>query len=124
MPRRERRRLVLAIRATVGSEALAWLTDIAGLSRKQAVDRLRWSARSCTARSPTHQPGISVVRAGGVELVWRGEVRCLARVGRSAYASTDGSGVLRSDGDGTTSETTGLVGVRIRSAPPAATESS
>lgn len=46
MPRREQRRLALAIRATVGIEALAWLTDIAGLSRKQAVDLMRWSARA------------------------------------------------------------------------------
>jgi AcrR family transcriptional regulator len=46
MPRQERRRLALAIRATVGIEALVWLTDIAGLSRKHAVDLMRWSART------------------------------------------------------------------------------
>jgi AcrR family transcriptional regulator len=36
-------RLVLAIRASVGIEALVWLTDVAGLSRDEAVDVMRWS---------------------------------------------------------------------------------
>jgi hypothetical protein len=35
-----------AIGAVVGIEALVWLTDIAGLSRQQAVEVMRWSARS------------------------------------------------------------------------------
>ncbi len=39
-------RLVLAIRSTVGIEALVWLTDIAALSREEAVDLMRWSARA------------------------------------------------------------------------------
>jgi AcrR family transcriptional regulator len=38
------RRLVLAIRATTGIEALVWLTDIAGLSRDGAVEIMRSSA--------------------------------------------------------------------------------
>jgi AcrR family transcriptional regulator len=38
------RRLVLAIRATTGIEALVWLTDIAGLSRDAAVEIMRSSA--------------------------------------------------------------------------------
>lgn len=38
------RRLVLAIRSATGIEALVWLTDIAGLSRSEAVDLMRWSA--------------------------------------------------------------------------------
>jgi AcrR family transcriptional regulator len=37
-------RLALAIRATTGIEALVWLTDIAGLSRPDAADLMRWSA--------------------------------------------------------------------------------
>ena len=41
-----RRRLVLAIRAVCGIEALVWLTDVAGLSRDEAVDVMRWSARA------------------------------------------------------------------------------
>ena len=46
IPASELRRLVLAIRATLGIEALVWLTDIAGLSRDEAVDIMRSSART------------------------------------------------------------------------------
>jgi AcrR family transcriptional regulator len=46
LPEPELRRLVHAIGATVGIEALVWLTDIAGLSRQQAVEVMRWSART------------------------------------------------------------------------------
>ena len=42
----ELRRLVLSIRATLGIEALVWLTDIAGLGREQAVELMRSSART------------------------------------------------------------------------------
>lgn len=43
---RKLRRLALAIRATVGIEALVWLTDIGGLSREDAADLMRSSART------------------------------------------------------------------------------
>lgn len=46
IPERDLRRLVLAIRATLGIEALVWLTDVAGVPRKQAVDIMRSSART------------------------------------------------------------------------------
>ena len=46
LPDRELRRLVHAIGAVVGIEALVWLTDIAGLSRQQAVEVMRWSAET------------------------------------------------------------------------------
>jgi AcrR family transcriptional regulator len=46
MPDGELRRLALAIRATVGIEALVWLTDIGGLSRGEAADLMRSSART------------------------------------------------------------------------------
>ena len=46
MSEREVHRLVLAIRSATGIEALAWLTDIGGLSRDDAADLMRWSARS------------------------------------------------------------------------------
>jgi AcrR family transcriptional regulator len=46
MPEPELRRLVLAIRATIGIEALVWLTDVAGCSREEAVDIMRSSART------------------------------------------------------------------------------
>ncbi len=40
------RRLAVAIRSTAGIEALVWLTDIAGLSREEAVHVMRQSARA------------------------------------------------------------------------------
>ncbi len=40
------RRLAVAIRSTAGIEALVWLTDIAGLSREEAVQVMRKSARA------------------------------------------------------------------------------
>ena len=44
LPRSKLRRLVLAIRSACGIEALVWLTDVAGLSRRQAGELMRWSA--------------------------------------------------------------------------------
>jgi AcrR family transcriptional regulator len=46
IPARDLHRLVLAIRATVGIEAMVWLTDVGGVSREQAVDIMRSSART------------------------------------------------------------------------------
>jgi AcrR family transcriptional regulator len=46
MPTREIDRLVYAIRSSVGIEALVWLCDVAGLSRKNAVDVMTWSSRA------------------------------------------------------------------------------
>ncbi|QNE20560.1 TetR family transcriptional regulator [Kribbella qitaiheensis] len=40
------RRLAVAIRSAVGIEALSWLTDIARLSRDDAVETMTWSAQS------------------------------------------------------------------------------
>ena len=42
----ELRRLALSIRSAAGIEALVWLTDIAGLSREEAVQVMRQSARA------------------------------------------------------------------------------
>ena len=39
-------RLVLAIRSAAGIEALVWLTDVAALSRDEAQQLMRWSARA------------------------------------------------------------------------------
>lgn len=39
-------RLALAIRSAIGIEALVWLTDIAGLSREDAVESMAWSAQA------------------------------------------------------------------------------
>ena len=46
MPRRELRRLIYAIGATLGIEALVWLTDMGGLSREEAVEVMRSNART------------------------------------------------------------------------------
>lgn len=40
------RRLTHAIRSATGIEALVWLTDVAGLSRHDARELMRWSARA------------------------------------------------------------------------------
>ncbi len=42
----ELHRLAIAIRSATGIEALVWLVDVAGLSRDEANDLMRWSARA------------------------------------------------------------------------------
>jgi AcrR family transcriptional regulator len=44
MSEAEIHRLTLAIRSATGIEALAWLTDVGGLSRDDATELMRWSA--------------------------------------------------------------------------------
>jgi AcrR family transcriptional regulator len=39
-------RLALSVRSAVGIESLVWLTDIAGLTREEAAERMLWSARA------------------------------------------------------------------------------
>jgi AcrR family transcriptional regulator len=46
MPEADLHRLVLAVRSATGIEALVWLTDVAGLSRAEATDLMRGSARA------------------------------------------------------------------------------
>ncbi|HET7269528.1 MAG TPA: TetR/AcrR family transcriptional regulator [Rubrobacter sp.] len=46
MPDPELRRLVYGIGATLGIEALVWLTDMGGLSREEAVEVMRSNART------------------------------------------------------------------------------
>lgn len=46
------RRLAIAIRATIGIEPLVWLTDVAGLSREEAVELMRSSARTLLQAAP------------------------------------------------------------------------
>src|SRR5712664_393741 len=76
MSERDLRRLILAIRSAAGIEALVWLTDIAGLTRKEAVQLMRWStdallwsalAESGTAGHPirpARRVGVSSRRGG------------------------------------------------------------
>jgi AcrR family transcriptional regulator len=49
-------RLVLAVRSAVGIEALAWLTDVAGLSRPEATRLMRWSAQALLHAALTSEP--------------------------------------------------------------------
>ncbi len=63
LPHDELQRVVFAVRATSGIEALVWLTDIAGLTRAEAVALMRWTAQAIFERSlhtppPTNQAPI------------------------------------------------------------------
>jgi AcrR family transcriptional regulator len=48
--------LALAIRSATGIESLAWLTDIAQLSRPEAVELMRWSAHAMLHAALTSAP--------------------------------------------------------------------
>ncbi len=48
--------LVLGIRATIGIEAIVWLVDVAGLSRKDAAALTRWSAQALLERATSVPP--------------------------------------------------------------------
>lgn len=45
------RRLAVAVRAVSGIEPLVWLTDIAGLTREEAVEQMVWSAEALVRRA-------------------------------------------------------------------------
>jgi AcrR family transcriptional regulator len=64
MAEAERHRLALAIRSVIGIEALAWLTDVAGLSRGDASDLMRWSGRALL-RSALAEKGIDAAAVDG-----------------------------------------------------------
>ena len=62
VPRSEVHRLAIAIRSATGIEAMSWLTDVAGLSREDAVALMRWSAHAMldatiAGRSATRRKG-------------------------------------------------------------------
>jgi AcrR family transcriptional regulator len=59
MTAREVHRLALAIRATTGVEALVWLTDVAGLSAKDARELMRSSARALLRDALGNHPNSS-----------------------------------------------------------------
>jgi AcrR family transcriptional regulator len=40
------RQLAIAIRSAIGIESFVWLTDVAGLTKTNAVNTMRWSAQS------------------------------------------------------------------------------
>lgn len=45
------RRVAIAVRAVSGIESLVWLTDVAGLTREQAVEQMVWSAVALVRRT-------------------------------------------------------------------------
>jgi AcrR family transcriptional regulator len=51
------RRLVLAIRSATGIEALVWLVDIGGLSKREALKVMRWSAAAMVQAALGEAPG-------------------------------------------------------------------
>jgi AcrR family transcriptional regulator len=57
MSKADLRRLVLAIRSATGIEALAWLTDVAGMSRTDATKLMRWSAQAMLRSALADQAG-------------------------------------------------------------------
>lgn len=60
-------RLVYAIRASAGIEALIWLCDVAGLSRDEAKELMIWSAqsllRSALTEARLNQTGLALEKA-------------------------------------------------------------
>jgi AcrR family transcriptional regulator len=56
LPEQDLHRLVLAIRSAIGIEALVWLTDIAALTRDEAVKLMSWSAQALLRAAMTPPP--------------------------------------------------------------------
>lgn len=52
------RNLAVAVRNVTGIESLVWLTDVAGLSRDEAVELMRWSAVALLRQTLIEQPGL------------------------------------------------------------------
>jgi AcrR family transcriptional regulator len=61
----EVRRLAIAVRSAIGIEALAWLTDVAGLSRSDAKELMHWSARAMLQAAITDHRTRSASRRRG-----------------------------------------------------------
>ncbi len=78
----ELRRLVHALAATVGIEALVTLTDLVGLPAEDAVEVMRWSARS-------------LLRAALAEAEERRCTRARGPAGRATHAGRNGPGQRR-----------------------------
>ncbi len=49
-------RLAVAVRNTTGIESLVWLTDVAGLSRDEAVELMQWSAQALLHQTLADHP--------------------------------------------------------------------
>ncbi len=50
-------RLAIAVRNATGIESLVWLTDVAGLSRDDAVELMQWSAVALLRHALAEHPG-------------------------------------------------------------------
>ena len=64
LPESSLHRLALAIRSVVGIEALVWLTDIAGVSRDEAVELMGWSARALLRSAQAEHADGHITNAG------------------------------------------------------------
>ena len=65
LPRSDVHRLAIAIRSATGIEALSWLTDVAGLSREDATDLMRWSAHAMLDATTAGRSGTRRKPPGG-----------------------------------------------------------
>lgn len=65
LPPRDLQRLVFAIRSATGIEALVWLTDVAGLSRKEATALMRRTAQALLQSSTALPTSSSSGRGAG-----------------------------------------------------------
>ena len=79
------RQLVLSIRATIGIEAIVWLTDVAGLPRNDAAALTRWSAQALLQRATTVPPP-APSRPGRQPRPARARPPSTGRSGRSRHA--------------------------------------
>jgi AcrR family transcriptional regulator len=57
-------RLTLAVRSATGIEALVWLTDVAGLSRNDAIKLMQWSASALLKSAIAEKAGRARRKAG------------------------------------------------------------
>ena len=87
----ELHRLVLVITARSGSEALVWLTDVAGLSLDDARELMRWSAQAMLRAGSTdrvvsrsRRSRSTRIRSTGNAKVGEQPGRRVAEVGRAA----------------------------------------
>ena len=65
LSRSEVHRLAIAIRSATGIEALSWLTDVAGLSREDALALMRWSAHAMLGATIADRSGTEGKRPRG-----------------------------------------------------------
>jgi AcrR family transcriptional regulator len=56
LPEAALHRLAVAVRNSTGIESLVWLTDVAGLSRDEAVELMQWSAQALLHQTLADHP--------------------------------------------------------------------